>query len=134
MLYVLYIFFQYTLAKALLVFRGDKEESKDTKIIAVDLQAMAPIPGVVQIQGDITKVNSKHLSLALHFCISLLLTPFYKDLKGVTIDLLGVLLAYQFLVLYWIKEKTGFPIECFGECLLYMLLSCNLFQESKLPF
>ena len=26
------------------------------KIVAVDLQAMAPLPGVVQIQGDITKV------------------------------------------------------------------------------
>ena len=28
----------------------------DVKIVAVDLQAMAPIPGVIQIQGDITKV------------------------------------------------------------------------------
>lgn len=27
------------------------------KIVAVDLQAMAPLPGVVQIQGDITKVT-----------------------------------------------------------------------------
>lgn len=26
------------------------------KIVAVDLQAMAPLPGVVQIQGDITKL------------------------------------------------------------------------------
>ncbi len=29
---------------------------KDVKIVAVDLQAMAPIPGVIQIQGDITQV------------------------------------------------------------------------------
>jgi tRNA (cytidine32/guanosine34-2'-O)-methyltransferase len=28
---------------------------KDVKIVAVDLQAMAPLRGVVQIQGDITK-------------------------------------------------------------------------------
>ena len=28
----------------------------DVKIVAVDLQLMAPIPGVVQIHGDITKV------------------------------------------------------------------------------
>ena len=28
------------------------------KIVAVDLQAMAPLPGVIQMQGDITKVNS----------------------------------------------------------------------------
>ena len=26
------------------------------KIVAVDLQAMAPLPGVIQMQGDITKV------------------------------------------------------------------------------
>ncbi|KDR09940.1 putative tRNA (cytidine(32)/guanosine(34)-2'-O)-methyltransferase isoform X1 [Zootermopsis nevadensis] len=30
-------------------------DEKDVKIVAVDLQAMAPLPGVVQIQGDITK-------------------------------------------------------------------------------
>ena len=30
---------------------------EDVKIVAVDLQAMAPIPGVIQIQGDITKVR-----------------------------------------------------------------------------
>ena len=34
-----------------------EERAKDVKIVAVDLQAMAPIPGVVQIQGDITKVS-----------------------------------------------------------------------------
>lgn len=28
------------------------------KIVAVDLQAMAPIPGVEQIQGDITKLST----------------------------------------------------------------------------
>ncbi|XP_054878680.1 putative tRNA (cytidine(32)/guanosine(34)-2'-O)-methyltransferase isoform X2 [Poeciliopsis prolifica] len=35
--------------------RGRKEE---VKIVAVDLQAMAPLPGVTQIQGDITKVST----------------------------------------------------------------------------
>lgn len=33
-------------------------EAKDVKIVAVDLQAMAPLPGVVQIQGDITKLST----------------------------------------------------------------------------
>ena len=33
-----------------------KDGENDTKIVAVDLQAMAPLPGVIQIQGDITKV------------------------------------------------------------------------------
>lgn len=28
------------------------------KIVAVDLQAMAPLPGVIQIQGDITKKST----------------------------------------------------------------------------
>ncbi|KAF6727829.1 putative tRNA (cytidine(32)/guanosine(34)-2'-O)-methyltransferase [Oryzias melastigma] len=37
--------------------RGD-EAAKDVKIVAVDLQAMAPLPGVTQIQGDITKVST----------------------------------------------------------------------------
>uniref|UniRef100_A0A069DYG9 Putative tRNA (cytidine(32)/guanosine(34)-2'-O)-methyltransferase n=1 Tax=Panstrongylus megistus TaxID=65343 RepID=A0A069DYG9_9HEMI len=34
------------------------EGNVDTKIVAVDLQAMAPIPGVIQIQGDITKTST----------------------------------------------------------------------------
>lgn len=28
------------------------------KIVAVDLQAMAPLPGVIQIQGDITQLST----------------------------------------------------------------------------
>jgi len=32
-------------------------EISDVKIVAVDLQAMAPLPGVIQLQGDITKVS-----------------------------------------------------------------------------
>lgn len=36
----------------------DKKNSEDVKIVAVDLQAMAPLPGVTQIQGDITKVRT----------------------------------------------------------------------------
>uniref|UniRef100_A0A3B4CH60 Putative tRNA (cytidine(32)/guanosine(34)-2'-O)-methyltransferase n=1 Tax=Pygocentrus nattereri TaxID=42514 RepID=A0A3B4CH60_PYGNA len=35
-----------------------KESSEDVKIVAVDLQAMAPLPGVTQIQGDITKIST----------------------------------------------------------------------------
>ena len=40
----------------------DKEhqhsEEDDVRIVAVDLQEMAPIPGVVQIQGDITSKST----------------------------------------------------------------------------
>ncbi|XP_030625212.1 tRNA (cytidine(32)/guanosine(34)-2'-O)-methyltransferase [Chanos chanos] len=38
--------------------RNGKEKSEDVKIVAVDLQAMAPLPGVTQIQGDITKIST----------------------------------------------------------------------------
>ncbi|KAI3370967.1 hypothetical protein L3Q82_023617 [Scortum barcoo] len=38
---------------------GEKKEGgEEVKIVAVDLQAMAPLPGVTQIQGDITKVST----------------------------------------------------------------------------
>lgn len=32
--------------------------NKDVKIVAVDLQPMAHLPGVIQIQGDITKLST----------------------------------------------------------------------------
>lgn len=38
--------------------RANAENPEDVKIVAVDLQAMAPIAGVIQIQGDITKVST----------------------------------------------------------------------------
>ncbi|XP_061898976.1 putative tRNA (cytidine(32)/guanosine(34)-2'-O)-methyltransferase [Entelurus aequoreus] len=38
--------------------RGREEKCEEVKIVAVDLQAMAPLPGVTQIQGDITKVST----------------------------------------------------------------------------
>ncbi|XP_041479828.1 uncharacterized protein LOC121427478 [Lytechinus variegatus] len=37
-----------------------------TKIVAVDLQAMAPLPGVIQIQGDITKESTAN-EIVSHF-------------------------------------------------------------------
>jgi 23S rRNA U2552 (ribose-2'-O)-methylase RlmE/FtsJ len=37
--------------------RGEGEHvDVDVKIVAVDIQQMAPLPGVIQIEGDITKV------------------------------------------------------------------------------
>ncbi|KAH0628887.1 hypothetical protein JD844_010507 [Phrynosoma platyrhinos] len=38
--------------------KGEGAKNSDVKIVAVDLQAMAPLPGVIQIQGDITKVST----------------------------------------------------------------------------
>jgi len=37
---------------------GNAAHDADVRIVAVDLQAMAPLPGVVQIQGDITKEST----------------------------------------------------------------------------
>lgn len=34
------------------------EPNEDVKIVAVDLQPMAPLPGVIQLQGDITKLST----------------------------------------------------------------------------
>lgn len=34
------------------------KDDAEVKIVAVDLQAMAPLPGVTQIQGDITKIST----------------------------------------------------------------------------
>lgn len=40
--------------------KGEKAQGgEEVKIVAVDLQAMAPLPGVTQIQGDITKVTTR---------------------------------------------------------------------------
>lgn len=33
-------------------------QKEDVKLVAVDLQAMAPLPGVIQLQGDITKLST----------------------------------------------------------------------------
>lgn len=38
--------------------KSNQAQDGDVKIVAVDLQAMAPLPGVVQIQGDITKLST----------------------------------------------------------------------------
>jgi len=42
----------------LTLYHRKDDNDEDVKIVAVDLQAMAPLPGVIQIQGDITKVRS----------------------------------------------------------------------------
>lgn len=34
------------------------DDESAAKIVAVDLQAMAPLPGVIQIQGDITQLST----------------------------------------------------------------------------
>ncbi|KAF9377463.1 putative tRNA (cytidine(32)/guanosine(34)-2'-O)-methyltransferase, partial [Mortierella sp. AD011] len=36
----------------------NQSEGNEAKIVAVDLQAMAPLPGVIQLQGDITKQST----------------------------------------------------------------------------
>lgn len=43
------------LSKRLYENNPDKD---NVKIVAVDLQAMAPLPGVKQLQGDITKLST----------------------------------------------------------------------------
>ncbi|XP_066436024.1 tRNA (cytidine(32)/guanosine(34)-2'-O)-methyltransferase [Eleutherodactylus coqui] len=45
---------------------SSSSEASAVKIVAVDLQAMAPLPAVIQIQGDITKVSTAH-EIVCHF-------------------------------------------------------------------
>nr|KAJ3410788.1 putative tRNA (cytidine(32)/guanosine(34)-2'-O)-methyltransferase [Polyrhizophydium stewartii] len=45
---------------------GSDDPEKQAKIVAVDLQAMAPLPGVHQIQGDITQQSTAELIIS-HF-------------------------------------------------------------------
>ncbi|XP_002156663.3 tRNA (cytidine(32)/guanosine(34)-2'-O)-methyltransferase [Hydra vulgaris] len=44
----------------------ERDQKNAVKIVAVDLQAMAPLPGVIQIQGDITKVSTAN-EIISHF-------------------------------------------------------------------
>jgi tRNA (cytidine32/guanosine34-2'-O)-methyltransferase len=50
-----------------LIYRSEKNVTeRDVKLVAVDLQPMAPLPGVVQIQGDITKKETAEVIIE-HF-------------------------------------------------------------------
>ncbi|XP_065334171.1 tRNA (cytidine(32)/guanosine(34)-2'-O)-methyltransferase-like [Cloeon dipterum] len=40
------------------MIKDNPNKTGEEKIVAVDLQAMAPVPGVIQIQGDITKMTT----------------------------------------------------------------------------
>lgn len=53
------------LSRKLIEERAEELRSS-TKIVAVDLQAMAPLPGVTQLQGDITKLSTANEIIA-HF-------------------------------------------------------------------
>ncbi|XP_063859647.1 tRNA (cytidine(32)/guanosine(34)-2'-O)-methyltransferase-like [Scylla paramamosain] len=46
--------------------RGSAADPSSVKIVAVDLQAMAPLPGVTQLQGDITKTSTAEAIIS-HF-------------------------------------------------------------------
>jgi len=49
-----------------LIEERPEQNAEDVKIVAVDLQAMAPLPGVIQLQGDITKLSTAQQIIA-HF-------------------------------------------------------------------
>ncbi|XP_050437318.1 uncharacterized protein LOC126843684 [Adelges cooleyi] len=51
------------LSKTLYANKSDSEK-KDVQIVAVDLQSMAPLPGVVQLKGDITKESTANAILS----------------------------------------------------------------------
>ncbi len=67
-----------------------KDKSEEVKIVAVDLQAMAPLPGVTQIQGDITKVE-----LTEHICF------FYQQ-----VIIVFKSIRYYNMNIYFLKQDT----------------------------
>ncbi|KHN74719.1 Putative tRNA (cytidine(32)/guanosine(34)-2'-O)-methyltransferase [Toxocara canis] len=54
------------LSKRLYFGENDESKRKEVKIVAVDLQPMSPLPGVVQLQGDITESSTAE-SIVSHF-------------------------------------------------------------------
>ncbi|VDD92313.1 unnamed protein product [Enterobius vermicularis] len=46
------------LSKRLYFSEKNEEKRKEIKIVAVDLQPMSPLPGVIQLQGDITETST----------------------------------------------------------------------------
>lgn len=64
----------------------DKEE--EVKIVAVDLQAMAPLPGVTQIQGDITKVMNPCCTMEV--CTSVCVVDRLHHMTCAVVPLSGV--------------------------------------------
>uniref|UniRef100_A0A182QIT3 Putative tRNA (cytidine(32)/guanosine(34)-2'-O)-methyltransferase n=1 Tax=Anopheles farauti TaxID=69004 RepID=A0A182QIT3_9DIPT len=46
--------------------KRDPKDRDEVKIIAVDLQSMGPLPGIIQLQGDITKLSTAEAIIA-HF-------------------------------------------------------------------
>ncbi|XP_065208776.1 tRNA (cytidine(32)/guanosine(34)-2'-O)-methyltransferase-like [Planococcus citri] len=62
-----------------------RTNTNDAKIVAVDLQPMAPIPGVIQIQGDITELSTvkKILSHFENELIELVVFDGAPDVTGI---------------------------------------------------
>ncbi|VDN06614.1 unnamed protein product [Thelazia callipaeda] len=46
------------LSKKIYFAEEDEEKRKDILIVAVDLQPMSPLPGIIQLQGDITEIST----------------------------------------------------------------------------
>lgn len=46
--------------------KADPKKNENVKLVAVDLQPMAPLPGIIQIQGDITKYSTAQ-EIITHF-------------------------------------------------------------------
>lgn len=87
----------------------------DVKIVAVDLQPMAPLDGVVQIQGDITKVSTAE-AIVSHFQgapAQLVVCDGAPDVTGLhDIDefVQGQLLLAAFNIASHILEVSGFKL------------------------
>ena len=113
------------------------------KIVAVDLQAMAPLPGVIQMQGDITKLSTSN-KIVEHFSggeADLVVCDGAPDVTGLhDIDeyiQAQLLLAALNITTHVLRQGGTFVAKIFRwvanehiRCMLFLIFSC-LFQGQR---
>ncbi|XP_046405474.1 putative tRNA (cytidine(32)/guanosine(34)-2'-O)-methyltransferase [Ischnura elegans] len=116
---------------------GNGEGGENAKIVAVDLQAMAPIEGVFQIQGDITKLSTA-TQIINHFegdKADLVVCDGAPDVTGLhDMDEYiqhQLLLAALNITTHVLKEKGTFVAKIFrGKDITFLYAQLSLFFSS----
>lgn len=74
--------------------KSNSENEEPAKIVAVDLQVMAPLPNVIQLQGDITKESTAQQIIG-HFKGQLADLVICDGAPDGTINIYSIYLFYQ---------------------------------------
>ncbi|VVC26643.1 tRNA (cytidine(32)/guanosine(34)-2-O)-methyltransferase, Trm7,Ribosomal RNA large subunit [Cinara cedri] len=124
------------LSKKLYENKSDGERD-DVKIVAVDLQSMAPLPGVIQLKGDITKEStaSEILSQFGEKLVDLVVFDGAPDVTGLH-DLdeyiqAQLLLAAMNITTYLLKPKGTFVGKIFrGKDVSILMAQLEIFFDT----